>query len=180
LFIAFQIIVTWEGTALGRISLSHQYPIKICPAKELERTSAVPGISANAPFQLSLRSGACRTGAGEKPVDFAELLAQPRLSGILSGHGAWAPSYRQQWRQVVIAIPARRMQQDRLQAGHTIPPSRSVRQASERPPCCHKESAVAYLLLILAEREPVERQRRQLYVSETSSSAMSIEAQLIP
>jgi hypothetical protein len=39
---------------------------------------------------------------------------------------------------------------------------------------------VAYLLLILAEQEPVERQRRQLYVSETSSSALSIEAQLIP
>ena len=39
---------------------------------------------------------------------------------------------------------------------------------------------MAYLLLILAEREPVERQQRQLYVSETSSSALSIEAQLIP
>jgi hypothetical protein len=69
------------------------------------------------------------------------------------------------------------MQQDRRQAGQTIPPSRSGHQALERPPCCHKESAVAYLLLILAEREPVER---QLYVSETSSSALSIEAQLIP
>src|ERR1035437_10858314 len=57
LFIAFQIIVTWEDTALGRISLSHHYPIKICPAEESERTSAVPGISANATFQLSLRSG---------------------------------------------------------------------------------------------------------------------------
>src|ERR1019366_2922022 len=78
----------------------------------------------------------------------------------------WDPSYRLQWRQVVIAIPARRMQQDRLRAGHTTPPSHSVRQASERPPCCHKESAVAYLLPILAEQEPVERQRRQLYVSE--------------
>jgi len=41
LFIAFQIIVTWEDTALGRISLSPQYPIKICPAEESERTSAV-------------------------------------------------------------------------------------------------------------------------------------------
>jgi hypothetical protein len=39
---------------------------------------------------------------------------------------------------------------------------------------------VACLLLILAEREMVERQRRQLYVSETSLSALSIEAQLIP
>ena len=72
------------------------------------------------------------------------------------------------------------MLQDRFQVGHTIPPSRSVRQASERPPCCHKESAVAYLLLILAEREPVERQRRQLYAFEASSSALSIGAQLIP
>jgi hypothetical protein len=72
------------------------------------------------------------------------------------------------------------MLQDQLQAGHTILPSRSVRQASERPPCCHKESAAAYLLPILAEQEPVERQRRQLFVSETSSSALSIEAQLIP
>ena len=72
------------------------------------------------------------------------------------------------------------MLQDQLQAGHTIPQSRSAHQASERPPCCHKESAVAYLLPIWDEREPVERQRRQLYVSETSSSALSIEAQLIP
>src|ERR1017187_8441302 len=123
---------------------------------------------------------ASRTGAGEERFDFPELLAQPRLSGTLSGHGAWAPSYRRQWRQIVITIPARRMQQDRLQAGHTIPPSRSVRQASERPPCCQKESAVAYLLPILAEREPVERQRRQLYVSEISSLALLIEVQLIP
>jgi hypothetical protein len=30
---------------------------------------------------------------------------------------------------------------------------------------------VAYLLPNWAEQEPVERQRRQLYVSETSSSA---------
>src|ERR1035437_619535 len=120
---------------------------------------------------------ASRTGVGEERFDFAEFLAQPRLSGIFSGHGAWAPSYRRQWRQVVIAIPARRMQQDRLQAGHTTPPSRSVRQVSERPPCCRKESAMAYPLQIWAEREPVER--RQRYVSETSSSALSIEAQLI-
>jgi hypothetical protein len=39
---------------------------------------------------------------------------------------------------------------------------------------------VAYLLPILAERELVERQWRRLYVSETSSSALSIDAQLIP
>jgi hypothetical protein len=64
LFIAFQIVVTWEGAELGSISLSHQYPSKTCSAEESERTSAIPGVSANAPFQLSLRSGACRTGAG--------------------------------------------------------------------------------------------------------------------
>src|SRR6476661_7765803 len=29
--------------------------------------------------------------------------------------------------------------------GHTIHPSDSGRRASERPPCCHKESAAAYL-----------------------------------
>jgi hypothetical protein len=33
---------------------------------------------------------ASRAGAGEKRFDFAELLAQPCLSGILSGHGALA------------------------------------------------------------------------------------------
>src|ERR1017187_10568671 len=74
----------------------------------------------------------------------------------------WDPSYRLQWRQVVIAIPARRMQQDRLHAEHTIPPRRSACQASERPPCCHKESAVTYLLPILAEREPHCGQLRRL------------------
>jgi hypothetical protein len=52
--------------------------------------------------------------------------------------------------QVVTAIRARRMQKDQLQAGHTIPPSHNGRQASERPPCCHKEFAVAYLLRNLA------------------------------
>jgi hypothetical protein len=39
---------------------------------------------------------------------------------------------------------------------------------------------VTYLSPVLAEREPVEPPRRQLYVSEISSSALSIEAQLIP
>jgi hypothetical protein len=39
---------------------------------------------------------------------------------------------------------------------------------------------VAYLLPILAEQEPVERHRRRVYVSEISSLALSIEAQLIP
>src|SRR5450759_4497171 len=95
---------------------------------------------------------------------------EPRvLSEWLSSNGGHGPlPIADNGVRVVIAIPARRMQQDRLQAGHTIPPSRSGRQASERPPCCHKESAVAYLLPILAAWEPVER-RRQLYVSETSS-----------
>ena len=80
----------------------------------------------------------------------------------------------------VRATPARRMQKDRLQAGHTIRPSDSGRQASERFPCCHKESAVAYLRPHLAAREPAKRHQCQLFVSETSSSAPSIQAQLIP
>ena len=82
----------------------------------------------------------------------------------------------------VTAIRALRMQKDQLQVGHTIHPSDSGRQASERPPCCHKESVAAYLKPNLAAREPmerdVERQQRQLCVSETSSSSPSIEAQL--
>src|SRR6476659_6188292 len=72
------------------------------------------------------------------------------------------------------------MQKDQLQVGHTIHPSDSGRRASERPPCCHKESAAAYPYPNLAAREPVERQQWQLCVSETSSSSLSIEAQLIP
>ncbi len=56
----------------------------------------------------------------------------------------------------VTAIRALRMQKDQLQVGHTIHPSHSGRQASERPPCCHKESVAAYPLPNLAAREPVE------------------------
>ena len=41
----------------------------------------------------------------------------------------------------VTAIRALRMQKDQPRVGHTIHPSDSGRQASERPPCCHKESA---------------------------------------
>src|SRR4051812_2772260 len=41
------------------------------------------------------------------------------------------------------AIRARRMQKDQFRVEHTIPPSRSGRQASSRRPCCRKESAVA-------------------------------------
>jgi len=79
-----------------------------------------------------------------------------------------------------IAIRARRMQQDQLQAGHTIPPSDNGHQASERPPCCHKESVAEYLLQNLAERESVQRRRHQHCVfSETSSSAPWIDEQLI-
>jgi hypothetical protein len=48
------------------------------------------------------------------------------------------------------------MQKDQLRTGHTILPTDSGRQASERPPCCHKESAVAYLLPNFAEQELVE------------------------
>ena len=39
----------------------------------------------------------------------------------------------------VTAIRALRMQKEQLRVGHTIHPSDSGRQASERPPCCHKE-----------------------------------------
>jgi hypothetical protein len=42
------------------------------------------------------------------------------------------------------AIRALRMQKDQLRVGHTIHPSDSGRRASERPPCCHKESVAAY------------------------------------
>src|ERR1035437_6275873 len=35
---------------------------------------------------------ASRAGASKERFDFPELRAQPRLSGILSGHGDWAPS----------------------------------------------------------------------------------------
>ena len=41
----------------------------------------------------------------------------------------------------VTAIRVLRMRKDQLQVGHTIHPSDSGRQASERLPCCHRESA---------------------------------------
>jgi hypothetical protein len=69
---------------------------------------------------------------------------------------------------VVTATPARRKQKDQLRAGHTIPLSHSGRQASERLPCCHKESAVASPSRSLAGWRPMERPRLQLCVSETS------------
>src|SRR5580700_6477120 len=82
----------------------------------------------------------------------------------------------------VTAIRALRMRKDQLQVGHTIHPSDSGRQASERLPCCHTESVAAYLKPNLAARElmerDVERQQRQICVSETSSSSPSIEVQL--
>jgi hypothetical protein len=77
------------------------------------------------------------------------------------------------------AIGAFGMQKDQCPKGRTIRPSRSGRQASERPPCCHKESVAAYQQLNLAAWKPVKRQQRKLCVSETSSSSLSIEAQPI-
>src|ERR1700676_2160244 len=72
------------------------------------------------------------------------------------------------------ATPARQMQKDRFQAEHTIPLSHNGHRASERPPCCHKEFAVASCLNLLA-REPMPRHRCQPYVSETSFVAPPIE-----
>ena len=43
----------WVRTYFSIVSISYQ----ICPAEESERTSAIPGTSAKASFQLSLRSG---------------------------------------------------------------------------------------------------------------------------
>src|SRR6266404_6804016 len=85
---------------------------------------------------------------------------------------------RQQKRPVVTAIPARRMQKDQLPAEHTIPLCGNEHRASERPPCSHKEFVVVYLFRDLAEQESLRRHRP--CVSETSSSAPPIEAQLIP
>ena len=45
----------------------------------------------------------------------------------------------------VRAIRALRMQKDQHQVGHTIHPSGSGRQASERHPYCHRESVAPYL-----------------------------------
>jgi hypothetical protein len=82
------------------------------------------------------------------------------------------------WAVLRSANRARRMQKDQLRAAHTIPPSRSGRQASSRRPCCQKESAVVSRPPNLAGRESTERHRRELCVSETSLSAPPIEAQL--
>jgi hypothetical protein len=76
------------------------------------------------------------------------------------------------------ATHARRMQTDQLRGAHTIPPTRSGRQASSRRPCFHKESAVASRLPNLAGRTSTGQHRRQLCVSETFLSAPPIEAQL--
>jgi hypothetical protein len=62
------------------------------------------------------------------------------------------------------------MQKDQLQAEHTTPPSHNGHRASERPPCCHKESARASCLSLLA-RGPSKRHRCQLFVFGTSSAA---------
>src|SRR5712671_1982215 len=68
------------------------------------------------------------------------------------------------------ATPVRRMQKGRFQAEHTIPLSHNGHRASERPPCCHTESAATSCLSWLA-REPSTRHRCQLFVFETSSAA---------
>jgi hypothetical protein len=70
------------------------------------------------------------------------------------------------------------MRQGQHPAGHTIHLSDNGRQASERHPCSHKESAAASLLPDLAERESVERQRRRPFVSEIFSSAPAVEMNL--
>ena len=70
------------------------------------------------------------------------------------------------------------MQKDQLRVAHTTRPNRSGRQASSRRPCCHKESAVVSRLSNSAGRESTERHRCQHCVSETSSPASPIEAQL--
>ena len=78
----------------------------------------------------------------------------------------------------VRGIHALRTQKDQHQVGHTIHPSCSGRQASERHPYCHRESVAAYQQLNLAAWKPVQRQRQAVCVSETSSSSPSIETQL--
>ncbi len=82
------------------------------------------------------------------------------------------------WAVLRSAIRVRRMQKDQLRAAHTIPPSRSERQASSRGPYCHKESAVVSQLPDLAGRESAERHWRRLCVSETSLLGPPIEARL--
>jgi hypothetical protein len=75
------------------------------------------------------------------------------------------------------ANPVRRMQKDQLQAGHTTPRSHNGHRASERPPCCHKESAAASCLSFLA-REPSKRHWCQLFAFErTASARLSIDVQ---
>jgi hypothetical protein len=96
------------------------------------------------------------------------------FSGQLEGSGG-ASVIR---RSTVTATRARRMQKDQLRAAHTIPPSRSGRQASSRRPCCHKESAVVSRLPNLVGRASTERHLRQPCVSATSLSPPPIEAQL--
>ena len=67
------------------------------------------------------------------------------------------------------ATPVRRMQKGQLQAGHTTPRIRNGHRASERPPYCHKEFAVASCLNLLA-RKPSKRYRCQIFVFETFSA----------
>src|SRR5580658_5327646 len=72
----------------------------------------------------------------------------------------------------VTAIRALRMRKDQLRVGHTIHPSDSGRQASERPPCCHKESAAAYPLRNLDAREPVEPEYPAVVIPVMTNAAL--------
>src|ERR1700677_2512906 len=76
----------------------------------------------------------------------------------------------------VTATPVRRMQKDQLRAGHTIRLSYNGHRASERPPCCHKESAVAFCLSLQAG-EPSKRHWCQLFFFETASARLPIDVQ---
>ena len=84
------------------------------------------------------------------------------------------------WGRGVTASPAHQMQRDQFQAGHTTPSIRTERQASERHPCCHKESGAVSLLPDLAGRALMLRRQQQPSAFGISSPAPSIWAQLIP
>ena len=61
---------------------------------------------------------------------------------------------------VITAIRAPRMQKDQLRARHTILPSHSGRQASERHPYCHRKfvAAVSYASIEGDDEEVSETQ----------------------
>ena len=72
-----------------------------------------------------------------------------------------------------ITTRARRRQQDRLQAGHTIPPIDSGRQVSEHRLCCHRESAVAYRFPNSAEQELVKRLRQRYHLCASGPASLA-------